>query len=134
MLLEEQGDPPPITALHRLSEVCIRPGNIGVAKSPGRSATRYWRILKLSSGVRSTVARTIADFSAYAKIARLLNEKKYRAMLRKLRRLPELSEHEAILFARSLAATPDQRWEMNANFLRSLGFSTLSAKRKLISK
>jgi len=56
-------------------------------------------------------------------------------VLRKLRRgLPELSEHEAILFARSMAATPDQRWEMNANFLRSLGFSTLSAKRKLTSK
>lgn len=64
----------------------------------------------------------------------MLNEKRYRTILRKLRRLPELSEHETILFARSLAATPDQRWEMNANFLRSLGFSTLSAKRKLISK
>jgi hypothetical protein len=69
------------------------------------------------------------------RIPRLVNEKKYRSALRKLRRgMPELSEHEAILFARSLAATPDQRWEMNANFLRSLGYSTLSAKRKLTSK
>jgi hypothetical protein len=65
----------------------------------------------------------------------LVSEKKYRSALRKLRRgMPQLSEHEAILFARSLSATPDQRWEMNANFLRSLGFSSLSAKRKLSSK
>ncbi len=68
------------------------------------------------------------------RVQRLRSEKKYRTILRKLRRVTELSEHEAILFARSLAATPDQRWEMNVNFLRSLGFSSLSAKRKLISK
>jgi len=67
-------------------------------------------------------------------MAPLQNEKKYRATLRKLRQMPELSEHEAILFARSLAATPDQRWAMNTNFLRSLGCSSLSAKLKLISK
>jgi hypothetical protein len=48
--------------------------------------------------------------------------------------MPELAEHEAILLARSLSANPDQRWEMNVNFLRSLGFSTLSAKRRLISR
>ncbi len=70
-----------------------------------------------------------------ARIRRLVSAKKYRSALRKLRpSLPELSELEAILFARSMAATPDQRWEMNASFLRSLGFSALSAKRKLISK
>ena len=69
-----------------------------------------------------------------ARVRKLLSERKYRAILRQLRRGAELSEHEAILFARSLAATPDQRWEINVNFLRSLGFSTLSAKRKLISK
>jgi len=55
-------------------------------------------------------------------------------VLRKLRLLAELSEHERILFARSLAATPDERWEMNVSFLRSLGFSTLSAKRRLLSR
>ena len=60
--------------------------------------------------------------------------KKYRSVLRKLRLLAELSEHERILFARSLAATPDERWEMNVSFLRSLGFSTLSAKRRLLSR
>ena len=62
------------------------------------------------------------------------DEKQYLKVLAKLRRLGGFSEHEAILFARSLAATPDQRWEMNRVFLRSLGFSTLSAKRKLISR
>ncbi len=69
-----------------------------------------------------------------ATVRKLPSEKKYRAILRQLRRGTDLSEHEAILFARSLAATPDQRWEMNVKFLRSLGFSSLSAKRKLISK
>jgi len=69
-----------------------------------------------------------------ASIHRLRDQKKYRSALRRLRPLAELSEHEQILFARSLAATPDERWEMNMNFLRSLGFSTLSAKRKLLSK
>ncbi|MEO5720171.1 MAG: hypothetical protein ABIR71_01715 [Chthoniobacterales bacterium] len=62
------------------------------------------------------------------------SQKKYLAALRKLRDLPGLSEHEVILFARSLAATPNQRWKMNTGFLRSLGFSGLSAKRKLISR
>ena len=75
------------------------------------------------------------DSGACARISRLVSEKKYQSALRKLRRgLPELSEHEAILFARSMAATPDQRWELNTKFLRSLGFSSLSAKRKLSSK
>jgi hypothetical protein len=48
--------------------------------------------------------------------------------------LGELSEHEKNLFARSLAATADERWEMKVSFLRSLGFSRLSAKRKLLSR
>lgn len=83
-----------------------------------------------ADGERAGIALGWAD----GKVRRLLNEKRYRAILRRLRRLPEFSEHDAILFARSLAATPDQRWEMNKAFLRSLGFSSLSAKRKLNSK
>jgi hypothetical protein len=39
---------------------------------------------------------------------------------RKLKRLP-LDEHEKVLYARSLAATPDERWQMNETYLRSLG-------------
>ena len=34
-------------------------------------------------------------------------------ILAKLRDEPDLSEHEKILWARSLAATPDERWRMN---------------------
>lgn len=70
----------------------------------------------------------------YARILRLPDKRKYRNALRKLRLRAELSEHEKILLARSLAATPDERWKLNVGFLRSLGFSTLSAKRKLISR
>lgn len=32
-----------------------------------------------------------------------------------------MSEEEKIMLARSLAATPDERWEMHENFLRSHG-------------
>jgi hypothetical protein len=49
-------------------------------------------------------------------------------MSRKVRRflwlfkgVKELSEEERILFARSLAATPDERWRMHENFLRLAG-------------
>jgi len=34
-------------------------------------------------------------------------------ILAKLRDEPGFSEHEKILWARSLAATPDERWRMN---------------------
>ena len=32
-----------------------------------------------------------------------------------------LDQSEKILYARSLAATPEERWEMNESFLRSFG-------------
>jgi hypothetical protein len=41
---------------------------------------------------------------------------------RKLKGLHEKSEDERILLARSLAATPEERLEMNENCLKSLGF------------
>jgi hypothetical protein len=34
-----------------------------------------------------------------------------------------LTEIERIQFARSVAAMPDERWQMNVNCIRSLGFS-----------
>jgi hypothetical protein len=34
------------------------------------------------------------------------------------------------LIARSLAATPDERWRLSRQFLRSLGLSTLSERKK----
>jgi len=52
-------------------------------------------------------------------------------ILAKLRDEPGLSEHEKILWARSLAATPDERWRMHQNFLRSLGLFTHSQRKKL---
>ena len=51
-------------------------------------------------------------------------------VLAKLRDEPGLSDHERILWARSLAATPDERWQMHQNFLRSLGLFTRSQRKK----
>jgi hypothetical protein len=48
----------------------------------------------------------------------------------KLKRVRGLDEHERILFARSLAASPDERWQMNETFLRSLGLWGRSAQKK----
>jgi hypothetical protein len=44
--------------------------------------------------------------------------------------IPGLDEHERILFARSLAATPTQRWQIHNNVLRSLVFSSPSARKR----
>jgi hypothetical protein len=40
---------------------------------------------------------------------------------RKLKSMCWKNEDEKIRFARSLAATPDERWEMNDNCLKALG-------------
>lgn len=57
-------------------------------------------------------------------------EKKRERIFKKIRNLPGMSEHEAHLFARSLAATPDERWQMHENFLRSYGLFTRSDRKK----
>jgi hypothetical protein len=57
-------------------------------------------------------------------------EKKTARMLRKIRGARGLSEDELHLFARSLAATPDERWAMHENFLRSHDLYTRSSRRK----
>jgi hypothetical protein len=57
-------------------------------------------------------------------------EKKVARVLRKIRDVKGLSEDEKYLFARSLAATPDERWEMHQNFLRSHDLYTRSSRRK----
>jgi hypothetical protein len=51
-------------------------------------------------------------------------------MLKKIRNVRGLSEHEKLLFARSLAATPDERWQMHENFLRSHDLYTRSSRKK----
>jgi hypothetical protein len=42
-------------------------------------------------------------------------------MLRRLREMEGADDHERYLIARSLAATPDERWQFHENFLRSHG-------------
>ena len=59
-----------------------------------------------------------------------MSKKKFQAMKKRLDRVAEgLSEEEKILFARSLSATPDERWRMHENFLRSLNLYTRSARK-----
>jgi hypothetical protein len=57
-------------------------------------------------------------------------DNKIRRVLRKIRGAPGLSDEEAHLFARSLAASPDERWRMHENFLRSHDLFTRSSRRK----
>ena len=51
-------------------------------------------------------------------------------MLKKLEKVRGLSEDEKYLFARSLAATPDERWQFHVNFLRSQGLYRYSDRKK----
>ena len=44
-----------------------------------------------------------------------------------------LDKHEKILYARTLAATPDERWQMNETYLRSFGLWGRSALKKFAS-
>ena len=46
-----------------------------------------------------------------------------------LKNVKGLSAEEKILFARSLAATPDERWRLHENFLRSHGLFTRSGRK-----
>lgn len=48
-------------------------------------------------------------------------KKKIQSELARLKCVQGLDEHERILLARSLSATPQERWDMHENFLRSLG-------------
>jgi hypothetical protein len=45
-------------------------------------------------------------------------EKKTARVLERLKSAPELDEDERFLWARSLAATPEQRWQYNLAALR----------------
>lgn len=50
-------------------------------------------------------------------------------MLRRIEGVRGLDGDEKYLIARSLAATPDERWQMHENFLRSHGLFTRSQRR-----
>ncbi len=60
--------------------------------------------------------------------------KDWRKVYRKIRRMHGLDEHEKVLFARFAAATPDERWRMNMNYLRSLDCWGRSALKKFDSR
>jgi hypothetical protein len=47
--------------------------------------------------------------------------KDWEKVYERIKDVPGLDEHEKIQYARSLAATPAERWQMNVNFLQSLG-------------
>jgi len=57
-------------------------------------------------------------------------EKKIARIFKKIRNEPSLSEHEKHLFARSLAATPDERWRLHRKLSRSHDLFTRSARKK----
>ena len=42
---------------------------------------------------------------------------------RKLKGIHEMTGDERIQFARATAATPDERWQMNTNCIKALGFA-----------
>ena len=57
-------------------------------------------------------------------------KKKAADVLKKIRNARGLSMEEKLLFARSLAATPDERWQMHETYLRSHGLFTRSTRKK----
>jgi hypothetical protein len=58
-----------------------------------------------------------------------VRQRKVARLAEKLRQLPHLSADERWLFARSLAATPDERWALHENFLRSHGLFRRSERK-----
>ncbi|HEX3626536.1 MAG TPA: hypothetical protein VH280_14065 [Verrucomicrobiae bacterium] len=59
--------------------------------------------------------------------------KDWRKVYRKIKNARGLDESEKVLYARALAATPDERWQMNESYLRSLGLWGRSALKKFDS-
>lgn len=57
--------------------------------------------------------------------------RKFERILALIQDVPGLDEHERILFTRSLAATPTQRWQIHNNILRSLVFSSPSVRARV---
>ncbi|PYK96612.1 MAG: hypothetical protein DME19_19100 [Verrucomicrobia bacterium] len=52
-------------------------------------------------------------------------------MLARLKRVRGMSDDEKSVHALGLAATPEERWQLNEDFLRSLGYWKPKAKRRL---
>lgn len=51
----------------------------------------------------------------------------------KLKALPHLDESERLLYARSLLASPQKRWEMHENYLRLLNLFSYFERKKSAS-
>ncbi len=60
--------------------------------------------------------------------------KDWRKVFERIKHVRGLDEHDKVLYARSLAATPDERWRMNETYLKSLGLWGRSGLRKFASK
>lgn len=60
--------------------------------------------------------------------------KDWEKMYNRIKNVPGFDEHERILFARSLSATPEERWQMNVRALKSLDLWGRSALKKFASK
>jgi len=58
-----------------------------------------------------------------------MNKKKFASEFRRLEKFSDLSPDERVLFAMSLSATPDERWDRHERFLRSHGLFTRSARK-----
>jgi hypothetical protein len=56
--------------------------------------------------------------------------KDWKKVYNRIKGMSELDEHEKVLFARALAATPEERWDLNVTSLKSLGLWGRSALRK----
>ena len=52
------------------------------------------------------------------------------AAANKLKALPHLDEAERLLYARSLLATPEERWQMHETYLRSLNLFSYFERKK----
>jgi hypothetical protein len=56
-------------------------------------------------------------------------KKRIERVFERIRSVRGLSVDEQWLFARSLASTPDERWQTHENFLRSHGLYTRSGRK-----
>jgi hypothetical protein len=59
--------------------------------------------------------------------------RRLRAAAEKLKAIPHLDEAERLLYARSLLATPEERWRMHETYLRSLNLFSYFERKKSAS-
>jgi hypothetical protein len=59
--------------------------------------------------------------------------RRLRAAADKLKVLPHLDEAERLLYARSLLATPEERWRLHETYLRSLNLYSYFERKKSAS-